>query len=138
MCVGAMKCKHLHYFAFVSGYIVVLSEGGRWQVCMYRRECVFLCVLERSRGTWLMLWTRLRDSVSVALLPLPRQPQTHAGTHTTSFSLSFYPFFPPYLILLLLSQIIHDFFFISQILTQLQGYCSCVAVCIAIYLLYTQ
>ena len=40
-----------------------------------------------------MLWTRLRDSVSVALLPPPRQPKTHAGTHTTSFSLSLILFF---------------------------------------------
>lgn len=68
--------------------------------------CVFVCVLECSRGTWLMLWTRLRDSVSVALLPPPRQPKTHAGTHTTSFSLSLILFF-----FRLLSQIIHDFFF---------------------------
>lgn len=69
---------------------------------------MFVCVLECSRGTWLMLWTRLRDSVSVALLPPPRQPQTHAGTHTTSFSLSFYPFFSA----LSHSLASHDFFII--------------------------
>lgn len=55
-----------------------------------RCVCVFVCGLEHSRGTWLMLWTRLRDSLSVALLPPPCEPQTHAGTYTTSFPLSFF------------------------------------------------
>lgn len=75
-----------------------------------------------------MLWTRLRDSVSVALLPPPRQPKTHAGTHTTSFSLSLILFF-----FRLLSQIIHDFFFLSdRDLSELR------IACIAIYRLHAE
>lgn len=127
VCVGAMNCERVHYCACVSECI----GGPRWgrETAGVRVwECVFVRVLECRRDTWLMLWTRLRDSVSVLPSSL-LQPQTHAGTHTTSFSLSFILFFSLlYLILWLLSQIIHEFFFISQILflTQLRRHCTCV------------
>lgn len=74
-----------------------------------------------------MLWTRLRDSVSVALLPPPRQPQTHAGTHTSSFSLSFILFSP--LSYSLASLTDNTWLFLADrffFLTQLQRYCTCV------------
>lgn len=93
VCVGAMNCERVHYCACVSECI----GGPRWgrETAGVRVwECVFVRVLECRRDTWLMLWTRLRDSVSVLPSSL-LQPQTHAGTHTTSFSLSFILFFLP-------------------------------------------
>lgn len=101
------ELEHVHCCACVSECIGVLGEGGRRQVCMCVRvcSCVHLNVVEVlgscSRHAWETLWV---------LPSLLLQPQTHAGTHTTSFSLSFIL----HLILWPLSQIIFDFFFFYQ------------------------
>lgn len=110
--------------------------------CVYDCRCACIgefvcvsCVLKGSSRTWLMLWTRLRDFVSVALRP----PQTHAGTHTTTFSLSYPFFFLHYPSLSLLSQIKHDFFYQAEfLLTQLQcsGYLSIMCWVIAVYCIF--
>lgn len=86
---------------------------------VYVYEIVCLCVLECSRGTWPMLRTRLRDSVSVALLPPP-------ASDTYWDNQFFVLLYPPFSTISFL-QIKHDFLF-SQILfvIVLQRYCTCV------------